>query len=78
MDFDIIKLAIAHTSKDFDRVLKPSGDNFSHDISKLKKGDLILRNVLALGKKIFHAGIYCGQNEVIQFTSTGIYILLIC
>lgn len=79
MDRAMINLAISGSNKDFDLVIKSSGDHFSHnDLSKLKKGDLILRRVLSPGKKIFHAGIYCGENEVIQFTSTAVPTLASC
>ncbi|XP_026094385.1 uncharacterized protein LOC113066661 [Carassius auratus] len=68
MDFTVMRLAIAQNSDGFRHVLKSSGDNFN--LSVLQKGDLILRKSFGPGKKFFHAGIYCGKNEVIQFTCT--------
>ncbi len=55
-------------SLDF-KLLTSLDDNFT--IEKLQKGDLILRKVLVPGKKFLHAGIYCGENEIIHFISTG-------
>lgn len=69
MNITVMKLAIAQNSDEFIHVLKSSGNNFN--LSVLKRGDLILRQLLVPGKKLFHAGIYCGENEVIQFTCAG-------
>ncbi|KAK2866904.1 hypothetical protein Q8A67_025021 [Cirrhinus molitorella] len=65
----LLKLAIGQASEDFICIMKSSGDNFN--ISKFNRGDLILRRVLDTSKKFYHAGIYCGESEVIQFTATG-------
>lgn len=63
---DVIKLFIFKTNENFELKLDSSGDEL--DISQLQAGDLILRGINGVNLKIYHAGIFCGQNDVIQFT----------
>lgn len=45
-----------------------SNSSISHDPLKLEDGDLLLRAIDSSFKKCFHAGIYTGNKEVIEFT----------
>lgn len=55
---------------DFDNILSGEQGITDSDISKLEPGDLILRAAMdPVGKLIYHAGVYSGDNKVIHFTS---------
>lgn len=54
---------------DFDNILSGEQGITDSDISKLEPGDLILRAAMdTVGKLIYHAGVYSGDNKVIHFT----------
>ncbi|KAI7812256.1 hypothetical protein IRJ41_022536, partial [Triplophysa rosa] len=50
-------------------VMDSSGDLTDSDITKLQTGDLCLRKVVGR-EKVYHAGVYCGRNEVIEYTGS--------
>ncbi|XDV53382.1 hypothetical protein PO909_021895 [Leuciscus waleckii] len=51
------------------KTILESNDDGNFNMSKLKIGDLILRRMLGTKTKIYHAGVFCGQNDVIQFSA---------
>ncbi|CAM4733982.1 unnamed protein product [Leuciscus chuanchicus] len=50
------------------KTILESNDDGNFNMSKLEIGDLILRRMLGTKTKIYHAGVFCGQNDVIQFS----------
>lgn len=55
------------------KTILESNDDGNFNIPKLQIGDLILRRML--DTKFYHAGVFCGQNDVIQFSGTELFSL---
>jgi len=67
MDFlEMISLMLSGNHNDFNMVLESENGVLESDEPKLKVGDLILRPMDGKGL-FYHAGIYCGESEVIDF-----------
>ncbi|KAL1277147.1 hypothetical protein QQF64_023820 [Cirrhinus molitorella] len=62
------KHLMSGTHKEFDEFMESEGDITDGAVSKLREGDLILR-CMNTGSLLYHAGIYCGNEEVIEFTA---------
>jgi len=73
-NFKNIMTLILGCNGNFKTIIESNDGNFN--TSNLQMGDLILRKVLGSKKKIYHAGIFCGQNDVIQFSGMSSLITL--
>lgn len=63
---EMLSLLWSGTHEDFETVLKSDGGISDSEVTKLKEGDLILRPKERKGI-FYHAGVYCGESEVIDF-----------
>lgn len=64
--FQMLSVLWYGTHNDFNTVLQKEDGISESDEKKLAEGDLILRPMDGKGP-FYHAGIYCGESEVIDF-----------
>ncbi|XP_043085027.1 uncharacterized protein LOC122331565 [Puntigrus tetrazona] len=69
LTWDECELLMSETSKEFETVMEGKGDISDSELPNLREGDLILRNMIDESSPLYHAGVYCGNEEVIELTA---------